>query len=760
MHENLKTSLYEKKLEYNNMLFDNQNNIVFVTSHKTGLISANKKFFKTFHFSNLEDFKIKHLCLSELFIDKDGFLPKKKELNDEYYWINIILKYPDREHKILIKDINNIIITYKVQLASIDFNNETLMIISLTDITELDKSRELAEASEKLKSAFMANMSHEIRTPMNGIFGFTKLLKDSPLNPEQQRFLKLIEHSTHTLLNIIDDILDFSKIESGKLELDFSHVNPFIELRNSIDIFSSKAREKNIEYRIYIDPKVNICLVMDHLRLSQVLSNLINNALKFTSATGSIDVRIETLESKDVNSQRVKFSVSDNGIGIPKHRIQSIFQSFIQADSSTTRNFGGTGLGLSISSSLCELMGSQLKVTSEEGKGSCFYFEIEFLKCNASETLNSQIINPPIYLINTFSQKIDDVILQLEHFELEFTLIEFDKLMTLRGQEHIVIAFELEECQMLVKHNYHVIFISELTENSQILTNDSIYHIESFSKYPSELYNAILDLNYLATDKETKIIKIRLNILIAEDYEINRILINEMLMKYDIKPDFAMNGEEAIEMAKDGDYDLILMDINMPKMNGVDATAALRKLGISIPIIALTANALEGDKEYFFSKGMNDYISKPINPKVLHDFLLKYSKDKNMLINNDDSEMCSIDQILESLRNAKKIMRFNNAIITRLFTSFVNSSHMILEELEEAIKSKDKDKIKEKMHALRGMLLSLEIRKLAKTCENIEYDKNELDEKTFMRLSQKVYDCILFFQEKEYDILKGIKELD
>jgi CheY-like chemotaxis protein len=408
-------------------------------------------------------------------------------------------------------------------------------------------------------------------------------------------------------------------------------------------------------------------------------------------------------------------------------------------------------------------MGSKLNVTSQEGEGSCFFFEIEFSKCNSIEKLNKQIINPPIYLIPSSNQKSKTVALQLEHFELDFIVITFDELIVKKNQQHIVITFESEQCQVLVNKTYHVILIEDIKVNKKTILDDSIYHIQSFSQYPSELYNAILELNYLPTDKETKTAKnkkIRLNILIAEDYDINRILINEMLMKYDIKPDFAMNGEEAVEMAKKYDYDLILMDINMPKMNGIDATIALRKLSIAVPIIALTANALEGDKEYFLSVGMNDYISKPINPKSLHDFLLKYSKNKDDLITNDNSEVCDIKQLLNSLQNAKKTMHFNNTIITRLFTSFINSTYVLLEEIDKGIQTNNKDKIREKMHALRGILLSLQINKLAKICENIEYDKNELEDETFMSLSQKVHDTIVFIQEQKDNILEGIKDLD
>ncbi|HHC11005.1 MAG TPA: PAS domain-containing sensor histidine kinase, partial [Campylobacterales bacterium] len=653
-----KRVIAEKKLQkeyrYNQMLFDDQENVVFTANIHKGILKANKRFFETFGFDSLADFKKKYRCICELFIGREGYL--KKTSPDEH-WTDIVFREPHRQHKALIYDAKGEEKTFSVLLKSIAFEDEEFIIASFTDITELELAREMAEASEKAKSQFMANMSHEIRTPMNGIVGFTDLLFDSDLNNKQRQFTEYIKSSTMTLLQIVNDILDFSKIESGNLELDLIPTNPFTDIRNAMNIFKSQAGQKDISFIINIDSSISECLIMDRLRVVQILTNLINNAIKFTPKDGSVEMSIKSL-SISGNREKVLFYVQDTGIGIPKNRQKEIFQSFIQADSSTTRNFGGTGLGLTISSSLCRLMESQLQVESEEGKGSRFFFELELDKCSSTPTLATKTDGKPIYVLDYDGEIYNNVITQLEHFKLNVVKYSFEDLLCTDNPKSVIISFNYRQYRPLSQISSKIILIDNRKEAYELAKRENIlYHIGFYDETPSILYNAILHYNYIDNKNIDSVEKdkLKLNVLIAEDYEMNRILIEEMLLTYDINPTFAFNGLEAVEKAKENSYDLIFMDINMPQMNGIDATKKLRELNIQIPIIALTANALEGDREKYLAQGMNCYISKPIDINELDKILKSYSSPvtqkqsncKNKTTNKIDNKLF-IDDLLKA----------------------------------------------------------------------------------------------------------------
>jgi CheY-like chemotaxis protein len=326
-------------------------------------------------------------------------------------------------------------------------------------------------------------------------------------------------------------------------------------------IYTAKAREKQISYIIHIDSSINECLLMDKLRVTQILTNLINNAIKFTPENGTVDVRIERVKSTNTH-ETILFSVKDTGIGIPEDRQDKIFQSFIQADSSTTRNFGGTGLGLSISASLCELMGSKLKVESTVGEGSCFYFELSFELCESSKILAEQIHNPPIYVIRHVDTIYDEVCQQLNHFGVDYTVLTKDELLLADAKHHIVIMFDPDRFDAISSRSTNVILIDDSPEAFALAEQTkSLYHIGYFEECPSILYNAILELNLLPSEVDKEAMAGReqlvLRVLVAEDYDINRLLIDEMLKAYGIDAEFAVNGKEAVEKGMTGDYDLI-----------------------------------------------------------------------------------------------------------------------------------------------------------------------------------------------------------
>jgi PAS domain S-box-containing protein len=760
-----KRVIAEKKLEkeyrYNQMLFDDQENVVFTANIQEGILKANKRFFETFGFDSLADFKQKYRCICELFIEKEGYL---KQTTPDTHWTDIIFKEPNKQHKALILDTKGEKKTFSVLLKAIAFEDEEFIIASFTDITELECAREIAEASERAKSEFMANMSHEIRTPMNGIVGFTDLLFDSNLNSKQRQFTEYIKSSTMTLLQIVNDILDFSKIESGHLELDLIATNPFTDLQNAMNIFKSQASQKDISLIIHIDASISECLIMDRLRVVQILTNLINNALKFTPKHGSVEMSAKSMYISE-NREKVLFYVQDTGIGIPKERQEQIFQSFIQADSSTTRNFGGTGLGLTIASSLCKLMGSQLQVESQEGKGSRFFFEVEFDRCSSTPTLASKIKGKPIYLLDYDGEIYNDIITQLEHFKLNVVKCSFEDLLCTDNPKSVIISFNYRQYRPLSQISSKIILIDKREEAYELAKKENIlYHIGLYDEAPSVLYNAILHYNYMDTKNKNSTTKdeLKLDILVAEDYEMNRILIEEMLSTYGITPSFAFNGLEAIKKAQEKSYDLIFMDINMPKMNGIDATKKLRELQIQVPIIALTANALEGDREKYLAQGMNDYISKPIDINELDKILKSYSSPTTQKSPNnqeDNSSKINNQLFVDGLLRAKDKMKFSSSIIIRLFKSFVENSQKSINKILNALKDNNQEIIYDKAHALRGIALSLQLNEIGELCNDIEYGIKEKRDINLTELIHELEQHITYILKYQNEIITKFENL-
>jgi len=368
---------------------------------------------------------------------------------------------------------------------------------------DLKSHVEEIEKLSKVKSEFLANMSHEIRTPLNAILGFIKVMKDED-DGKFEKYLNIIDSSSQTLLTIINDILDFSKIEAGKMSIEYIHFHSE-ELYHVIELFEEKAKEKCIEYNVLFTNMPEY-LYGDIHRIKQVISNLISNAIKFTPENKKIEIKVE------YKSKSLFVEVKDEGIGISKQKLLSVFNAFTQADTSTTRQYGGTGLGLTISHRLIELLGGELKVESKVNKGSRFYFTIPIKKGKKVEN--------KIKTINT------------------------------------------------------------------------------------EKYN--------------------LKLLIAEDNVANQMFMKVILNKLEIDFDIANNGEEVLDLVKANKYDMILMDINMPILSGIEATKKIREFS-QIPIIALTASALDGDREKFISVGMNDYLSKPLDIQKFRVILEKYS---------------------------------------------------------------------------------------------------------------------------------------
>ena len=507
-------------------------------------------------------------------------------------------------------------------------------------IAQTREDKESAQEASEAKSMFLANMSHEIRTPLNGIVGFTELLKDTGLKEEQGEFVEIIEKSSENLLEIINNILDLSKIESNKLEIEDIAFNPTEEFESAVDVYAVRASEKHIDLGFFIDPRLEQPIKGDPTKIKEVVINLLSNAVKFTSSSGSINVNIRKLDSEQEGITRIKFEVQDSGIGVTSEQKARIFDAFSQADTSITRKYGGTGLGLTISSRFIELMGGQLDLESEPGKGTTFFFtidfeEIETLNESAEGTFSS--INA-LVLESAHKKKHQDIYLReyLEFYGVSITTFKDTKeLETLQRQVSydLIIAdydysdetslryySDLPQEFILLTKSYFMrkidsmdldIFktLYEPLNNSKLKQTLDNYHSENFSAKKAK------QVNRKKFNAETS--KFHANVLVAEDNIINQKLIKRTLEDLGLTISIASNGLEAFQKRKDGNFDLVFMDIQMPFLDGMEATKEILEYeAVSnqkhVPILALTANALKGDRERFLGAGLDEYTTKPL----------------------------------------------------------------------------------------------------------------------------------------------------
>jgi len=668
-------------------IFDNQDNIVIYTSKEKGMQNANKKLFEYFDYENFEDFKSKHECICDLFIDEDGYVHPKKELE----WLEIISQNDSVDYKVKMLTKNGTINTFNLTIKKIE--NE--YIINLSDITNLEHALLKAHSSEQAKGMFLANMSHEIRTPLNGILGFTDILTKKNLDKDSKRYVDIIHKSGQTLLTVVNDILDFSKIESGELALYETESNLFKEMEAAVSTFASLSKNKHINYYIYIDTTIPALLKCDIQRLKQVLNNLVSNAIKFTPAHGQVNVSI-TLESLSQNKAKINFSVKDSGIGVAKDKISTIFQAFSQADNSISREFGGTGLGLSISSQYVKMMSSELKINSVEGEGSEFYFSIELPVINNDQSITKEFERDSINIsILTDSQEISCginkiVYTYLNSWNCNYT--ELNDLATLNKNTDILIVcaklFNKTTCQNALEKfpELQLIYIEGAEENFNCTHKK--FHLIEQPMTGSSLFDKLITLTNLKnkvvfesddSKKENKL-SFNGNILIAEDNETNQMLISIMLQDRGIEYTIVNNGQEAVDEALENDiYDIILMDINMPILDGMSATKILRKANYTKPIVSLSANVIESDIISFKEAGVDEALHKPIVPleldKVLSTYLVLNTPQTDNLV---EYSYDSVDVVIIS----KNLAIANETIVLKLLNSFISSANSILNKLE------------------------------------------------------------------------------
>lgn len=675
---------------------------------------------------------------------------------------------------------------------------------TVEDITERRKARyfeaerNAADAANRAKSDFLASMSHEIRTPLNGIIGFLDLLAATRLENNQQRFVDLAKSSAGTLLHLINDILDLSKIEAGGIEFESTE---FVihELVESVpEMFSPQGRTRGLELNCCIGPDVPQAVVGDPERIRQVLINLFSNAVKFTEH-GGVNLHVTLPEKQgDPNMENqtyVRFAVEDTGIGIPQSRIDRLFKAFSQVDASTTRNYGGTGLGLAICKQLVELMGGEIGVESEAGKGSTFWFQIPLQSTERSTCdvipnvqglrvlavddnhMNLQVLKEQLQswgveaTTASSGTRALDLMKEAAERNAPFQLAILDHIMP--EMDGLTLADRIYQ-----QEAFRDTKLLMLTSYDRDISNESLKRLEMTCLTKPIRQSRLLDtLVSLSGGRRSSELQARaeaaagpLNdrrhqdamILVVDDNEINRLVAHEILQAEGFQVTLAENGREAVDKVSVSDVDLILMDCEMPEMDGFEATRKIRQMASvdhpklhDLPIVALTAQAIKGDQERCLAAGMDDYVMKPVNRQQLVQTILKQLDERSGFVADEPTfevvkqdDLHELDAVYEeqiSIAELRERCGDDDRLIQRVLQKFTVKAKSEIALLEQHVRDQDLDQVIQVAHSLKGMAANVAAQPVSEVAGTIELAARDKQSEGYslllQELSQKFDTC-------------------